>query len=167
MSAREPGLQVERDPDFQRRDWRFQRVGWALMIAVIVAAFAGLLGGGPIAHRRIVSPDSSLVVEYDRIVRYAASSSMRLHVRAPASSADGLTRIWFNRVSATAMHIESSVPSVDRSEMRGDSVIYPFRAAARDFTVLLRIRPEHRGALTTTIGLVGHRPVVLRQYVLP
>ena len=167
MSAAERELQVERDPDFQRRDWRFQRIGWGLMIAVIVAAFAGLLGGGPIAHRRIASADSSLVIEYDRIIRYAAASSMRLHVRTPAASPDGFTRIWFDREGATAMHIESSVPSVDRSEMRGDSVIYPFRASARDFVVELRVRPEHRGALTTTLGLIGHPPVVLRQYVLP
>lgn len=167
MSSAGQELQVERDLDFQRRDWRFQRIGWALMMAVIIAAFAGLLGGGPFANRRIASPDSSLVVEYDRFIRYAATSEMRLQVRASSASKDGLTRLWFDRAAATAMHLESSVPEVDRTEMRGDSVIYPFRAGARSFTVLLRMRAQHRGALTMTIGLVGHPPVVLRQYVLP
>ncbi|WP_324277336.1 hypothetical protein [Blastococcus brunescens] len=39
------GLQVADHDAFQRREWKAERIGWVLMVLLVVAALVGLLGG--------------------------------------------------------------------------------------------------------------------------
>lgn len=43
-------LEIEEDLDFQRRMWRLQQIGWALLVLVVVAALLGLFGKGPLSR---------------------------------------------------------------------------------------------------------------------
>jgi hypothetical protein len=48
--ARIDGLQIGIDMAFQRRPWRAQRAGWALVPLVALAGLLGLLGSGPLSE---------------------------------------------------------------------------------------------------------------------
>lgn len=62
-------LDVDDDRAFQEKFWTFQRVAWALMALILLAALAGTTGsGGPLAHAEASGPGGS--IEYPRIARW-------------------------------------------------------------------------------------------------
>ncbi len=71
-----PALQLPEDMRFQRAEWRVQRIGRLLMLAIVIAALAGVFGDGPLATRFHASGDGVLQVEYDRFVRVGASARL-------------------------------------------------------------------------------------------
>ena len=47
MAKTVQGMRIEEDRAYQRREWRFERIGWAVMAALLMAGLIGLLGDGP------------------------------------------------------------------------------------------------------------------------
>lgn len=79
-------IQLDEDPDFQRRSWKVQRAGWAAMALSVAASLAGVFGGGPVSRERAESPDKVWSVEYERFVRRAADTELRYLFAAGAVS---------------------------------------------------------------------------------
>ena len=52
---------------FQRRTWIIQRIGWAILAAVCLAALTGLFGGGILSDRTIEG--AAMTIEYERFER--------------------------------------------------------------------------------------------------
>ena len=69
----------------ERVIWRLQHFAWALFALIGVAALAGVFGSGPAARAK--SQNASLLLEYDRFLRYQASSTLKLHVSDGGGSA--------------------------------------------------------------------------------
>ncbi len=68
---------IEAGIGFQRRVWRAERIGWALMLAVVLAALGGLFGGGgPLARGE--AADGGLEAEWPRMARLGAAAPIRV-----------------------------------------------------------------------------------------
>lgn len=78
--ARLPGL--ERSLSFHRKEWIFQRLGWAAMGLFLLAAALGLLGPGGLSRAQAGGPP--LRVEYDRFGRREADLTFTARCRPPA-----------------------------------------------------------------------------------
>jgi hypothetical protein len=59
-------LQIGEDVDFLRRAWRVQRVGWALLVLILLAALLGLTGTGPLSQATAGSEGGPVRVWFDR-----------------------------------------------------------------------------------------------------
>lgn len=70
MVKRIGDLDIAQDLEHQRREWVIERIGWAIMALILLAALAGLLGSGPLSNARIDHPGSHLSAEYNRFERY-------------------------------------------------------------------------------------------------
>lgn len=96
--------QMEADVPFQRRFWRAQRVGWAAMALVVLAALLGLTGGdGWLARAEAESGDGALRLTYPRLQRLEAPVVLEAVLAAPAGADqrpvelfldDGFLRTW-------------------------------------------------------------------------
>ena len=53
-------LAIREDMRHQRLEWAVERVGWAAVALVLVAALAGLLGHGPLSRATAGEPGSRL-----------------------------------------------------------------------------------------------------------
>ncbi|HEV2128712.1 MAG TPA: hypothetical protein VGR22_08850, partial [Thermomicrobiales bacterium] len=71
-------LEVDEDIEFQEREWKVQRVGWALMLVVIVLALVGLFGTGPLSAVEREADDGTLVLEYQRFVRHGGRTTFSI-----------------------------------------------------------------------------------------
>jgi hypothetical protein len=60
-----PGTEIDQDLEFQRRIWKLQRVAWAVMALVVLAAVLGLLGPGVLGMATAGGRSSPLWLEYD------------------------------------------------------------------------------------------------------
>jgi len=158
-------LQLDEHIDFVRRSWRVERAATWVLIAILVAAGAGLLGSGPLSGGEASA--GGLRVEYPRLSRYQSSERLVIHA-APAARA-GELRLWLDRAYLEGVRIESMVPPPVRAEAAGDRVVFVFALAdVRPFTLHVRLQPERIGLLHGRAGLDGvGEALTFRQLVYP
>src|SRR5947209_3798236 len=69
------GAEIQQDLPFQRRLWNFQRIAWAIMLLVAVAALLGLFGTGPLDNAKVGREGSPLWLEFNRFGRLQSETS--------------------------------------------------------------------------------------------
>src|SRR5919106_6001727 len=80
MVMPEESLQIDQDLAYQQREWLVERVGWIVMLLLIVAAAAGIFGNG-VLSRASVSDGKQLRIEYERFAHYLTPTSLKVHMR--------------------------------------------------------------------------------------
>lgn len=158
-------LQVDQDLRAERREWRTERIGWVAMLALVVAALAGLLGTGPLSHAD--AGDDRLRVAYERTIRRQAPA--RLKVQLPAGAAEGAEAwLWIDRAYADAVAIQKITPAPLAVEAAGDRLGYRLALdPSRSTVVELALEPEAMGAQRARLWLDGEPPVSFDQRILP
>lgn len=144
------GLDAERDAAHQHATWRFERMGWAAMLLVLIAAFAGLWGDGPLGRGQAGAPETASL-EYDRLVRHQAPTALRFRV---AEAGDAVT-LWIDRAYIDAFEIQRIVPEPESIEVTSDRLIYRFAARPGAAMVTFQVEASHFGPLAGAFGLEG------------
>lgn len=127
---------INEDPAFQRRFWIAQRAAWLLLAALVVAALAGVTGGGgPFAMGRVGGDGFRL--EYPVFARRQAGDEVTITV-------DG-TR------EATMLHLEQAF--LDRFRIVGMSPA-PSDQVATPWGQAYRFRLSGAGERTIRLGVV-------------
>lgn len=77
---------VHEDMRLQRRVWRFERIGWYVLLGIVVLTLAGLFGNGPLSQRSAGSLDGRITCEYQRFTRSGSTSSMLIRAQGEPNS---------------------------------------------------------------------------------
>jgi hypothetical protein len=143
--TRVDGMEIEQDLEFQRRSWTFQRAGWVVMILVLVAALAGLLGAGPLSSST-VTVAGALRVEYQRFSRYQTPETLVVHVD-PAAVRDSAVRIGLDRDYLGVSKVETVTPPPVSVRADGSELTYEFAVGRPDQPVMVTfvMQPERLG----------------------
>jgi hypothetical protein len=161
---REKSLEIDHDDDFQRRSWAVQRIGWAFMVLVIVAALAGLLGPGPLFERELEG-STGLRIRYDRFVRYEAPASVHLELTA---SAEGEAHFWLEGAWLERVHVENVNPEPERVVANAERVHYAIAAEPKErVRVTIHFEADAVGALRGAIGQSNAPGLPLEQFAYP
>lgn len=153
---------------FQRKEWAVQRVAWAVMALVVVAALAGLFGAGPVSHTRAEAADGSLEVGYDRFVRLEGNSSVQLSISSSAVQ-DGRTTLYLSRGLVDRWRIEQITPTPSTESSSRDWVILEYDVlGSTPPHIQLHYRGDEPGRHTGSIraGEDGE-PVRISQWIHP
>jgi hypothetical protein len=67
---------IEEDMRLQRHVWRFERIGWVVLLVVIALTLGGLFSKGPLSSVEVSTPDGNLSVKYERFNRNGAGDDM-------------------------------------------------------------------------------------------
>lgn len=160
--AKTTGLQINEDMDFQRLEWRIERIGWVIVALVVIAALLGLLGNGPLSAA--VKTSGSLQVEYDRFLHRDAPSNYRIHFK----PRDDDTAIHLNSQFLEAVKLDQIVPQPSEVELAIDGVTLHFKSrAAVSGVVTIPFEPQTMGLLHTRIRVASKKPVTLTHIVYP
>ena len=153
MSRRRRTLEIDDDARFQTREWHAQRVGIALMALFVLAAMLGLTGAGGVLNDGTAASDSGNVrIEYDRVVRRSASSSMKLRLH---NDPPGFIQFWVAAPYLDAVHIESVTPVPQTVTVEAARHVYTIRAASPDVSVTVTLEHRTWGRLEGEVGIVG------------
>ncbi len=120
------GLQVGEDLEFQEKEWKAQRLVWALFALLLLLAAAGLFGDGFLAHARAGEEGENLWVNYQRFARIFSPQKMQVSVRPQAFSAQDAVEIRVDREFIEGVRIESIEPEPSSVELQADSYVYTF-----------------------------------------
>jgi hypothetical protein len=100
-------LEINQDLDFQRREWRLQWVAWGVVLLILVAGLAGLLGGGPLSNGQASA--GPLAVNYERFVRKQAPARLELMV-SPEAAVDGEVALWIGDGFLEKVNVAGVIP---------------------------------------------------------
>jgi hypothetical protein len=154
----------------QRRVWRVQRVAWALMALLVLAALLGLTGSGPLSRRSVTSADGAVRVEYERFLRRGATTTLRIHARPNEREAAGLA-VWVVRSYLEDVTIQGVQPPPERVQASHDRVTWSFQLSAQDpgapTTVTIHLVPEAIGRLRAVVGPDARPGLEFSQWVYP
>jgi hypothetical protein len=164
-------LQVAEDMRFQRRTWAVERVAWALMALLVLAAAAGLLATGPLSTAE-ASDEAGLVrVRYERFARLGAPSTLRVELAPGATSSSSSTvALELGRSLTEAIQVERVQPEPLRERAGGDGgLVLEFGVAEPGRPALVRIfaKREEIGLVEGEVGLAGRPRVRFTQFVYP
>jgi hypothetical protein len=163
------GFEIDEDMEFERRSWRWQRVGWAVMTLVMLAALLGLFGTGWLDSAVAGQPGSQMWLEYDRFGRAQAETSrLQIHL-GPGAGANGKVRIWINREYLDGMQVTNLTPEPESVEAGPDRFTYVFNApaASQPAVVIFRLEPDKIGRLNGQVGLEGGASLGFKQFIYP
>lgn len=161
-------LELEQNLTIQRRVCKVQRVSWAIMILVAIAALLGLSGRGVLSRTTTGESDAGLRLEYERFGRFHAQTMLRIQLGATASHA-GKARVWFSRNYLEAVEIQRVTPEPDRVEAHSDRFIYVFDLPEpnQPTAITFFLEPDQIGSLPGQVGLGGRQPLTFRQFIYP
>lgn len=155
-----PPHQIAEDPEFQRRTWRFERIGWAFLALAVLATALGLFGEGPFSRAVETSADGRLSVDYPRFLRRQSPESLR--IRFTADAGGGSTSLWIDRRWLDEVTVDSVTPEPERIELWPDRLVYRFARGGPAGTHLVHVRFEVDAPGTTRgeFGTAGARVTV-------
>lgn len=124
MERRE--LEIEEDLAFQRRQWRFERMGTLALLLFLVAAALGLFGPGAFDTARIVAAGHALELEYPRFARMQTPLRLRVTVRPAELAPPGELRVWLSSEYLERVTLAHVTPEPLRTELDAGGVTYVF-----------------------------------------
>jgi len=147
-------LDLDQDLTFEKRQWKVQRVGWAAMVLIVVAALLGVFGSGPLSAAS-VGDNATLVAHYQRFVRHQGQGELVVKV-APNEAAEGRVEFWLTTEFLGEIDLQGISPEPDEVRSAGDRQIFVF--LVDDPTCPLEVSisyfPNGLGRVSGGIGLV-------------
>jgi hypothetical protein len=159
---------ITEDMAFQRKTWRAERIGWVVLVVLLLLSAAGLFGHGLLSAATAQDGDGRLTVEYHRFARNGAMTRLTIGVSPPVA---GDVVIRLDEALPRNFTIETVQPAPAESRMQTGGLEWLFRAgsdAASPLLVHVTLRSEQTGWLTARIGLAGSAaPVKLNIFIYP
>src|SRR5687768_9509454 len=84
-------IDAGQDLEYQRREWQVQRIGWVVMLLILLTAMTGLLGRGPLSHGTVSNDE--LELKYERIAHHFAADRLQLTIKRPNADTVG---VWIS-----------------------------------------------------------------------
>jgi hypothetical protein len=140
-------IEIDDDPVFQRKVWRFERVGWVIMALVVFFGLLGLFSGGPLARSEAASADGAFRVRYERFIRAHAANV--IHIDLGGGLVGDTVAIRLSREFLERFQVEQIRPEPARSAAAAEGILLSFELG------------KGEGMRTISIGLRATGPALL------
>jgi hypothetical protein len=154
-----PTLQIEESLSLHEKGWIVQRVGWAMIIAVMVAGILGVFGEGPISKKEPVS--GNIKATYERFFRFEAEMKIVIE-----STADHISQVSFPQQYLKNFKILRFVPEPDNNVTSAGEVIYNF-SPAQNHIVSVYLTPTSKGQIEGDMKVNGTNAFSLHHFIYP
>ena len=143
-------LEVEFDPEHEKREWIVQRFGWATMGILVIATLIGLLGSGPLSDATAGKPGDRLRIEYHRFGRYQAPGELRVYCRPDGKDFE----LSFDRGFFEKSEVSEISPEPEEMRTEGDKYVYRFRSGeGEEHLVTFRFEAAQFGKAKSKVTL--------------
>lgn len=161
-------LELDRDPEFHRKQWLIERVGLRAWALLIVAGLLGLLGAGPLSNASVSSPSGELTISHQRIAHYHKPVTIQLLVKLEEGST-GPIPLTISQSFLDAVQIERVEPQPQRQQVAVDGAFLYFdrRPGSQQAKIVIHLEYEQYGPVQGSIGIDGQEPARLDIFVFP
>ncbi|MDV5638381.1 hypothetical protein [Enterobacter hormaechei] len=147
-------------------EYAFRQVGFIVLLAIILAAIAGLFSSGLVSDEEKTNSANSLTLNYERFGRRQTESRMTLTF--PVTS-EGKYTLSLTSETSDTYEPGSVWPQPDSIYSRGNTLflVYDRLKQTDKFTVLLFITPSKAGKWTNSIRVNNEPDIRFWQFIYP
>ena len=162
------GVEIHQDLTHQRRLWTIERVGWAVMAALVLAGFLGLFGSGPLSHVTVGGESDPIRLVLNRYARLEVPTRLQVYL-SPEATRTERAKIWLGMSYLDCVRVRSIVPEPDHVEAGTHRYLYTFRITEPGHPTLVtfHVNPDQVGILHGDIGIDGQEPLRFWQMAYP
>lgn len=162
ISRSEP---IQENMPMQQRVWRFERVGWYVLVLIVLLALAGLFGNGPLSDAEVMSQDGRLKVEYQRLSRSGTTDNLFITVRGIPGQP---VTVELEGSLLRKASIETIQPEPQMSMSHGPALLLQLGTSKDGMaTLYLTLRSEHVGTLDGTVRAGPQSAVNFSTFLYP
>ncbi len=157
-------LEVGFDARFEAAWNRLERIGRWAMLAIVLAGLAGLLGAGPLDHRR-VQVGGDVFVDYQPIARFGTATQITLHL--PPDPTGHGTTVRFSSTFFEPLGVRGMLPRAASETAVDGGTEAVFLGGGSDALVRLDGKPSRIGVIPLVVTIGDAVAVHLSVFVLP
>lgn len=148
---------------FHRREWLVQRIGWIALATLLIAACAGLLGNGPLAHDEIAIEQG--VFKFDRLARRDGPTEWIVRAHGSSDAAD--FKLVLSSSLLQRIKIQSITPAPQEQLATAKGVLFMFHSLAPEARIVFHLEPQFVGWTKGEFQLNDSRPAPMKFFVYP
>lgn len=159
MERIKPSLQLKDEIDLHLKGWVAQRIGWALLLLVLVAASLGAFGTGWLSSDQVTGENGT--VSFERIARFESPMKLMIEV----GKADGKVEVRIPRSYLSRIEIDKIMPEPASQKVADGAMIYTFDAAPQS-AILFYLIPESTGSIRTEL-IIDNTVFPIAHFIFP
>jgi hypothetical protein len=159
-------IAVGENIEFQRSWWRFEKIIWPVLIAVVIWDVLGGFGRGWLAKARASTPDQAMQVDYERFARASTPSIMDFKFGANAIH-DGRITLYISDSVVKPLGALRIAPQPAMSSIGNGGITYVFPASKAPAMVQIQLEPSFPGPHQFTVRSEGSPPITGSVFVMP
>lgn len=156
---------IREDMTYQLKVWRFERIGWYVLVLLVVLGLVGVFSRGVISSQDVRSDDGKLRVEYEMFHRNGSVNSMKIAVNATPDSA---VELELAGQLLEGFSIETLQPEPLRSRSSSEGIRLWLQTDHDGEAMLyITLRGDGLGFFRTQVSPPGGNGVKLVQFIFP
>lgn len=159
-------IAVGEDLEFQRKWWRFEKIVWPILLAIVVIDLLGGFGRGWLARARRSTPDQALTLDYERIVRASTPSIMTFQF-GDAAIHGGRVILFISDSIVKPLGAQRVAPQPALSSVGNGGITYVFPASRGPAMVQIQLEPSFPGAHKFRVEVQGSPAIDGSMFVMP
>ena len=159
-------IAVGEDLSFQRRWWRFERAIWWVFGLLLLADAAGAFGRGYLSKAHQTTPDQTVDLQYERVVRANTPSVMSIKF-GPGAVRDGQVKLHVSEAILQQLGAQRVIPQPAITTVEKEGVTYAFPVNGDAGMVQIALEPSFPGVHRFSIGVVGADTLAEKIAVMP
>src|SRR5690606_14217283 len=122
MKETKEGLHLEEDMEFQKREWKFERAAWFIMLLIFLASVAGLLGPKGLVWDQTTAGDKNTGLEAKYYQFIHRDTPAEFEVKMPTSD----SYLELQSQSFEKLKVENILPEPRKMEYQQDKILLWF-----------------------------------------
>jgi hypothetical protein len=156
---------IHEDMPYQLKVWRFERVGWYVLVLVVLMGLVGVFSRGLLSSRDVRSDDGKVRVEYEMFHRNGSTNSMKISVNAMP---DRPVELELAGQLLDGFSIETLQPEPLRSRSSSHGIrLWLQTDLDGQATLYITLRGDGLGFFRSHIASPGTNGVELDQFIFP
>jgi hypothetical protein len=156
---------IREDMTYQLKVWRFERLGWYMLVLLMFFGLIGLFSRGLLSSRDVHSADGNIRVEYEMFHRNGSMNSMKVSVSAKPETEIELD---LSGEMLEGFSIESLQPEPLRSRSLSQGMRLWLQADNQgQATLYLTLRGDGLGFFRSHVTTPDSLGVTLDQFIFP
>ena len=156
---------IREDMAYQLKVWRFERVGWYILVLVVLMGLMGVFSRGLLSSRDVRSEDGKVRVEYEMFHRNGSTNSMKITL---SSTPDSQAELELAGQLLEGFSIETLQPEPLRSRSSSQGIMLWLQTDLDGrATLYITLRGDGLGFYRSQISSPGINGVKLVQFIFP
>ncbi|MGB7802304.1 hypothetical protein [Buttiauxella sp.] len=157
---------VVEKPFWLNFEFQLRRVGFIVLLLIVVAALVGLFSRGYLSEATRTTDDRSLTLHYEKFNRLMSDMDMKIISVLPEGKRN---RIVLGGDFMEGFRIDTLQPQPDKMySLNGEVILeYPPSAAGEKQTLWLSLTPMKFGSINSTIAIDNGPQITFQQFIYP